>query len=219
MPIGFFSVGYTINLMTVWRIIASSEKRRRSERIAECQMKAECIPEGRSIKISSTVGRVREMQRITDVEPKDEHVHIVTKAYTGTRSDIVEKMFPFELSTGTCMIVTHKPDISHIEEDRSIQITDQSETVFGIRFELNIADLIDICIRIVTIGGKTSGTYATDRKSTDAVCSAYIELLAVRCLHGVAVTVNHTATDTESKSVITVNIMVVTKFGRDFQKL
>ena len=181
MPVGFFSVGYIINRTTVWGVLPKP-KRRRSERITECQMEAERISERGSIKVPSAIGRIREMQCITDVEAKDEHVHVVTKTNTGARRDVVEEMFPFELTAGTCPVVTHKPYISHVEIDGSIQITDQPETVLGIRLELDIADLVDICIRIVTIGGKTSGAYTANRKGADAVCSTYVELLAVRCL-------------------------------------
>ena len=75
MPVGFFSVGYIINRTTVWGVLPKP-KRRRSERITECQMEAERISERGSIKVPSAIGRIREMQCITDVEAKDEHVHV-----------------------------------------------------------------------------------------------------------------------------------------------
>ena len=58
-------------------------------------MEAERISEGGSIKVSSAVGRIREMQCITDVEAKDEHVHVVTKTNPNAHRDVVEEIFPF----------------------------------------------------------------------------------------------------------------------------
>ena len=114
------------------------------------------------------------------IQTNHQEGQIITDTYTCTQSQAFEKVTQGKLSSRTCRVISQQPDITGIEESRSIQVAENRETLFHIGFQFDITRLIHITILDILAGCITARAQRTDRKGTDAVGTSDIELFTIR---------------------------------------
>ena len=180
---------------------AQPSAHRLSERIADGKMQSLSILETPDVVESALARVVRNMQTDAPVEPDDEEVQVVAQPDTSSHSKVFERAPEFEIRIIKLFIdflvaeiAVNIPDIAHVQEDGTFQITRQTCPIFKITLQLHVTILHQIRVLSVFIAGENARSEASDGESTDAVGSAHVETLAERRRRTVSVTVDQART-------------------------
>lgn len=178
------------------------------------------ILEAWDVVVTALACLVGQVQTDTHIEADDDKRQYVTKSGARAQSQIVEETAPFELATGSFGIFSEQPDVTAIEEGRAFQVSQDGESIFQVRFELQVAGPIDIGIGVVlVVHVEAARADAPDREGADAVGAANIELLVVGRGAGVAVAVDGACHDTADQVMPRGQLMVVAELGGSLDEL
>ena len=151
------------------------------EGVSDSEVVTHAVLEFRDIVIAFLSGIVREVQTDTHVETDDDKGEVVTQAEAGSQARSLRSLPHFSCPPGTIRIVSDQPDVAAVEEGSPMQVAKDREAVFEVGLEFKITRTVDVSVFIVVaVLVVTSGTDAADRKSTDAIRSADVELLVIR---------------------------------------
>ena len=79
----------------------------------------------------------------THVETQDEVVEVQTQTQSVGHGYLFVELVESELSTGLFCIVTQRPDVTRIDECRSIELPEQERTILQVEVYLHVTRLID----------------------------------------------------------------------------
>jgi hypothetical protein len=116
------------------------------------------------------------------------------------------------------LLFTQQPHISRVQKSCPVQITQDRETVFHIRFQLHISGFIQITILFI-FGTIRTGADRAHCKRTDTVSSPNIELLAVRRYSLVPICIQNSPHQTSGYMLFLSDFKQTTHFRCHFQEL
>ena len=150
-------------------------------------MESQTFTETIHIIIPGLVVVIRCVQAYTHIDTQYQETYIISQPDSRTKSNIPPKCFSIERTTGSAFFGFEQPNVSGIEKDCSLQISQNRESQLDIAFEFEITRLVEISIGIAFRRSITSGAYRTYGKSPYTIGSAYIELFAIRQYGRIAV--------------------------------
>lgn len=178
------------------------------------------ILEAWDVVVTALASLVGQVQTDTHIEADDDKRQYVTKSGARAQSQIVEETAPFELATGPFGIFSEQPDVTAIEEGRAFQVSQDGESIFQVRFELQVTGPIDIGIGIVlVVHVETARTDAADREGADTVGATDIELFVIRRGPGIAIAVDGARHDAADQMMFWGQLMVIPEFSGSFDEL
>ena len=96
-------------------------------------MEAKIIFELADVKVGGNACVVGNMDADTEVETQDEEVEVVTDAETCTDSKVFEEFTGSEFSTRMIRVVVHKPHVTGIDKEGTLDGVEDGESVFGVK--------------------------------------------------------------------------------------
>lgn len=158
-----------------------------SEGIADGQMEGQGVAERRHVVVAFAAGVVRGMDAYAEVGANDEDVDVEPQAGACAEREVAQERRSAQAAARTQFVVLEQPYVACVEEYCTVQGTEDGEAQLGVSLELECARAVEILLGRAFRGAVAAGADAAHRECTDAVGSAYIELLGVRNFGGVAV--------------------------------
>ncbi len=140
----------------------------------------------------------RGVEADTEVDADDEETEVVAEPHAGADGNA------FHVAQGESRFIasgigTKEPHVTGIEEEGTVELSEESGAKFGVGFELEVAGLVDVGVfsaRGVVAAG-TDGAYG---KTADGVGTTDVELLTVGGVGAVAECVDGTGKGTHGQT-------------------
>ena len=113
-----------------------------SEGIADGKVEGEGVLEFGNVVVRRLSCVVRGVNADAKVEAKNKEIEVVAQSETCAESQGLEEAIVFERATDVIAVLTHKPDITGIDEKGTLESIDEGETVFCVEFKFYITRLI-----------------------------------------------------------------------------
>ena len=157
------------------------------------------------------------MEADTEVDADDEETEVVAQSHAGADGNA------FHVAQGeggftTASIGTKEPHVTGIEEEGTVELSEESGAEFGVGFEFEVAGLVDVGV-FSARGVVAAGTDGAHGKTTDGVGTTYVELFTVGGVGAVAECVDGTGKGTHGQTEARREDVGVVTFGGDLDKL
>lgn len=99
------------------------------ERISDSEMQTLTVFERGEVVETALVGK---METYTPIQTKHEKFKVVAYANTCAEGSLFEQILQLKFGVGPVSVIVHRPNVSCIEEQGTVEITKQTWTVFQI---------------------------------------------------------------------------------------
>ena len=113
-----------------------------SEGIADGKVEGEGVLEFGNVVVRRLSCVVRGVNADAKVEAKNKEIEVVAQSETCAESQGLEEAIVFERATDVIAVLTHKPHVTGIDEEGTLECIDEGETVFCVEFKFYITRLI-----------------------------------------------------------------------------
>ena len=138
-------------------------------------MPCHALTELGNVVVSLLAGVIRIVQRHAPVQAEDKKVQIVAQPDARAQGNLLREVLQLQLSAGTVLVGTHQPHVARIEEDGTMQVAQDAETVLHVCLHTDVAHMVDVGVLTLLVGRITAGTDATCGIGTDTVGTSDIE--------------------------------------------
>ena len=120
-------------------------------------MECERLPERRHVEITAFACLVGSMQSYAEIATDHKHRDVNSQAGTCTKCYIFQEGLGFELATRTVWIIFKQPDVTGVNEEGTMQDSDDREAVFQIGFKFESTRLVEVAVDKTAWGAITAG--------------------------------------------------------------
>ena len=112
------------------------------EGVADGDVEAEGILEAGDVVVARTACVIGRMDADANVETQDKEVEIVAEAEASAEGYVVSEVLGVDGSTRAVFVGLHEPYVACVEEDGTVEVADERETVLDVGFKFHVAGLV-----------------------------------------------------------------------------